>query len=739
MLRHILLIGVIAILTFIWSAAAVYAQDDSQPIVFLFVVDHFDVYDIVRPEGEGLRTVATHGGVALVNVRTQGGIVPGAGHVNMGAGQRFTATSRAGLALDADELWEDQPARVWYELLSGQSKQARIYHLGIAEMQHHIAASADAAYPGRLGSELEQAGIPRALYGNADTYEVRQRFGALLIMDEKGTVPRGNVGSDTTIADPLWPGMIRTNYNAVLEYVQQHMGEPGVVVVELGDFTRLEAVRTMLTPQQYRTYREATLQRVSDLLFNAYNSLQPDQQAIFLLVSPSPPQEQWQAGLFLTPLVVGYWPVPSQASTGFLMSNTTRRPGVVTQYDIAPTILQLFHMPTAAWTGHPMETIHHASPWQSVLTLYNDIVRVHEQRLPLIQPYFFLQLVVIFTTIVIIISAVYGVSFFATYKHWLLFIHLWLVAFPLALLLLPLLPPQDSYVRLWLQVILLSAALAGACWLFRRHGPTVPFTLLSLLTVVGLVSDMATGSSLMKVSHLGYDPIGGSRFYGIGNEFMGVLVGSVVIAAGGLMDTVRSAWRQRTYAGLIVIFAVIAVLLISPMHGANVGGMIGSVMTFTTLAFLFRAQRLRWPFLLVGALLIAVLLSGTVIFERFTSGADSHLGQAVTTIEKQGADPLWTLVERKISMNMRLIRLTVWSRAFFVSLLSALVFVFYPPRLVRDMLSKTPYIGLCIRGSLVGAVAILLANDSGIVASATFMIPVVSTLLYTVLFFAFSR
>ena len=49
----------------------------------------------------------------------------------------------------------------------------------------------------------------------------------------------------------------------------------------------------------------------------------------------------------------------------------------------------------------------------------------------------------------------------------------------------------------------------------------------------------------MKVSMLGYDPIGGSRYYGLGNEYMGVLIGSLVIGCMVLLDLVEKKKRIR--------------------------------------------------------------------------------------------------------------------------------------------------------------------------------------------------
>src|SRR5690606_17096146 len=120
-----------------------------------------------------------------------------------------------------------------------------------------------------------------------------------------------------------------------------------------------------------------------------------------------------------------------------------------------------------------------------------------------------------------------------------------------------------------------------------RKDPVFAFTLLCTATVLALGIDTATGASLMQRSHLGYDPIGGSRYYGIGNEYMGVLIGSAAIAAGGWLDKARRPGAIHVRRGplwvVAVGFAAIVFLLASPVHGVNFGGTIAAVVGFGAL------------------------------------------------------------------------------------------------------------------------------------------------------------
>ena len=92
-------------------------------------------------------------------------------------------------------------------------------------------------------------------------------------------------------------------------------------------------------------------------------------------------------------------------------------------------------------------------------------------------------------------------------------------------------------------------------------------------------------------------------------------------------------------------------------------------------------------------------------------------------VGQQGADPLWTIFERKVNVNLRLIRLTIWSRVVLLSLGVLALFVFWPGRLMGEMKRRYPFMTLSLRGAFVAALVTLAANDSGIVAAATLLLP----------------
>ena len=64
----------------------------------------------------------------------------------------------------------------------------------------------------------------------------------------------------------------------------------------------------------------------------------------------------------------------------------------------------------------------------------------------------------------------------------------------------------------------------------------------------------------MRYSPLGYDPVGGARFYGIGNEYMGVLVGSSILAWALWAGKKASSSRMHQALGFL-LFAGLLLLI----------------------------------------------------------------------------------------------------------------------------------------------------------------------------------
>ena len=66
------------------------------------------------------------------------------------------------------------------------------------------------------------------------------------------------------------------------------------------------------------------------------------------------------------------------------------------------------------------------------------------------------------------------------------------------------------------------------------------FLFVSFTTLLALNVDLLTGATMIKSSVLGYDPMAGARYYGVGNEYMGVMIGCSILAQCGRLSSMAA-------------------------------------------------------------------------------------------------------------------------------------------------------------------------------------------------------
>ena len=159
-------------------------------------------------------------------------------------------------------------------------------------------------------------------------------------------------------------------------------------------------------------------------------------------------------------------------------------------------------------------------------------------------------------------------------------------------------------------LVVAAAALAGP-WRRQSLGP---LGALCLCTLAVLGIDVMTGSRLQLEVPFGLSLLEGGRFYGIGNEALGVYCVSTLVGAAwlGLLATRRFPGRREApvlAVGLVGLFAVVASGW--PGFGAKVGGTIALVPCLLLLMAWLAGVQVRWRWA------VPVAASGLVLFFAF--------------------------------------------------------------------------------------------------------------------------
>ena len=129
--------------------------------------------------------------------------------------------------------------------------------------------------------------------------------------------------------------------------------------------------------------------------------------------------------------------------------------------------------------------------------------------------------------------------------------------------------------------------------------------------------------------------------------------------------------------------------------------------------------------LLVGAVLgiLMAVDSGKPVDQQ------SHIGQTVSLMKRDGWEAIFSIIQRKLSMNLKLMRYSIWSRAFMAALGVMGASFIWPSSFIRWLVETYPIIAKGIGGVVIGSVGALVFNDSGVVAAATCVFFAATTLM----------
>lgn len=648
----------------------------------------------------------TRGSLGLVNTSTGGRLTTENIYATLGAGSRALGTEHTRLAFTAGEEYNGIVARDIFSRHQGIQAKGQVLHLGAADLEKVNNTLQHPVRPGLLGETLRAGQKVTAVIGNADGQGYGREAVAFLA-DSDGQVALGDVSRNILRRDAFFPFGWRMDREKVWERFDELYPRADVILVDWGDTARLDEYRSLLRNQVAVDLEESVFADVAWFLAQLSGRLQPDD--ILALISPLPPAGV-SGGNLLTYLAVLGGPFPAH---GFLTSSTTRRPGLVSATDVAPLVLERTGLPVPGGMLGMTVTPVDGGGISRLLRMQAEIDRVYRLRPPMMRTYVFFQIVFVLGAL---LNMFVRVVPFKRFEAPLL----GLLTVPVLLLYLPLhtIPP------VWGFTLTVVAVIMAVFLLQRATGHIVKkLAVIGLVTSVSITADLLRNAPLMKMSVLGYDPVSGARYYGLGNEYMGVLVGSTVLGASAALFL---AARYRRWLLPVTAFYFLVVLLVvaAPGGGANFGGTVTAFTAFIVALPVLAQIRPGWRNGL-AALALLGLTAGVVYYinVRVPENVQSHLGRTVGLFERDGWQALRDVAARKAAMNVRLFRYSQWSRAFLAFLAVFAVLVYRPRWVLRDVHRLYPELTAGFLGIIAGSIAAFLVNDSGVVAAAT-------TLLY---------
>jgi hypothetical protein len=450
--------------------------------------------------------------------------------------------------------------------------------------------------------------------------------------------------------------------------------------------------------------RAPPLQLAADDIARIESSFTADRTEI-LLVAPLPSLVMEQRGDEVTPLVLAFphGQSPPAHELRALRSDTTRQDGLVSNVDVAPTILHFFGIPIPSeMEGSPVETTSAPAPF----ALHRLHLEQRRIRLPIqLGEVAYVAGLGIVGIGALVLLAVRG-SLPRRFGSFVRFATLVGVAEGVTLLAGGLLP-RLTYAWVVPFVVITMLVLAALSLTARSRGPLGPFEFLGAVTLGFVILDGALGGAAFRVPLLGGTMFDGVRFFGLPNSFIALpLAGALYLAT-----------RLDPFRGFALLVGV-GLFCGFPALGANVGASIA----------LFAAAGMWWvvrtrprigvrEVAFVGGV-VALGLAAVLLANRLAPGAPTH---AAAFLERSGTSWHRALASLRHRLGIGVGQLLDVPAAFIPMVGLAVVFALalrpFGP-VGRGLRRVDPRWRQMIMVLSLSSLVAFLANDTGVAAAA---------------------
>jgi hypothetical protein len=698
------------------SKVQIHSDKGDQGKAILVFMDRIAWKDIYEARTPNLDILMDIGGIGLMNTNTGGSLSQNNAYLTLGAGSRVVGVSGSQTALPYGYTYRgERIENLMLQITGYRMVQGSIANPSIAKLHR---ANENRPYKvkiGALGTALREAGIKVGILGNCDNYRLAgedgggKSFLTSMLMDDRGIVPQGDISQSLLKEDPDWPMGIKTDYDKLMEAFIVLEKKADVIAIQLGDTSRAEDFRHQSMEYRIDFHKKRALEEGDKFIGRLLDHFDPQKDYLMILTPVGPAREIGNNNR-LTPIIAA----GKGIQRGWLSSGSTHRMGIVTNLDVGASILNFFGLkPLTGQGGAPIFSLQENLGKSELVEFNNKLVDIYNQRPFLIRAY-------VYTLIPILALSTASLLFKRKYLRWIKPMLIYIMVVPLVYLVLPTLQQPQLYRT---TLVALSLSIIMTALICRWIRSTMNRILaISLLTLGSLILDQWLGMSLIKESPLGYDVIAGARFYGMGNEYMGILVGASCTAIAAIFQKF-SGRKKLVMISMIIMGSLSLYTIASPRLGANVGGTIAVFTALSSLALIIQNKKIRFHSIASITVVLVILLAGMFLIDSFrVVDSQSHIGQTANAVRENGPGELLGIFNRKISMNIRLIRTTIWTRVFITSLGVMVLLLYRPVGIFNDVYQRHKVFIKGLISGTIGAVAALIFNDSGIVSAATAMV-----------------
>ena len=701
-----LLLSLIVILSF--SISSIYADTNNKGKVIYLSLNRTSLENLLEIPIIKEKT-SNSGYVALMTTKGDGSNTDQKSFASIGSGVRANVLDEDYVKFET--LNENEKTQ--FEAATGVKSWA----IGNIKINRNINQNTDnggyGATLGMLGTTLNKNNLKVALLGNSDIKKnddlKKIRNLALVCMDENGRVQSGNV-DNINKKDDTMPFGISTDYDKLKSETKKYYENNDAIFVELGDTYRLDEYKNNLNENTYKSMKKKIYQNINDYLKEVFEMA--GKNDTIYIVSEFESNLDYKTKRRLSPVIKfekdGY---------GLLESSTTRNSGIVSNIDIGVDIINKFGLKNELMIGKVFKNVQDENGIKKVLKDYERIVSINTIRASVVNSYVG---IVSASWVIAMIAILFknkipkkekGLGRDQIFKVLKELIKLGLIM-PLAFLTAPVFQFKTP-AGLVSGVLIVTIIYYLIGYLLFRKDDIKQMGFYAFLTIGLIIIDCVIGTPLMKSGIMSYDAINGARYYGVGNEYEGVTIASAVFALAVLLNYKKiSKWLA------VVLSLVILITSAMPSMGANVGGAISecvAYLLFILLIFDVKLDLKKIIMIGVATVLVVVAFAGL----DFLMGTESHLAVFTNQIIQEGPAAIFNTFGRKIQMNLKLAKSSVWVNILIVSIIIIGALIFKPSGYFKKIHDKYQMIFKGFMASFVGCIVTLLVNDSGIVAAST--------------------
>jgi hypothetical protein len=670
--------------------------------VILINMNRTNLEDMISVDTLG-KKLEKEGYIGLMNIRGDRGTDDRRSYAAIGAGGRVTLPSQS--LINFEEV--NKGNAIAYKSETGHDPK-KINDMTINySLSENLENGSYGSILGSLGQTLANHKLKASVIGNADKVDngelLINRNIALMAMDNIGRVEAGNV-DNINAKDNTMPYGIRTDYDKLKSETKKFYDSSDVVFVELGDTYRLDEYKNYLNEKTYKDMKDKIYKNIDSYLKEVFNMVNENDTVYIMSAFPS--KKDYKEQKRLSPVIKF-----EGSGKGVLSSATTRRDGVVGNIDIGVDILSKFGLVNEKMVGKKLINVNKEDNIQFINHEFEKMVSMLGVRS-----------IIVNTTIGIVATAwVIATILLVFFKEKLpkkekIFsvlkeiIKLGILI-PLAFIISPIfnLSTQAS-ITIGILGTLMSLYVIGKIF-FKND--IVYMAFFSMITIIVIVIDSMTGTHLMQNNIMSYDAIIGARYYGIGNEYEGIIIGCAVFALSVLVN-----YKKIPNWGVVTLALIILITSASPSMGANVGGSISesvAYVLFILLIFDVKMDFKKYIFLCIVPFIIVFAFALLDIISK----SQSHLSVFVNQIMTNGPAAIIQTFTRKIQMNIDIATSNIFIIILLIGIGFMSQFIFKPSKHFKKLADKYPYIFKGFVATTVGCIVTLLVNDSGIVAAAT--------------------